>query len=370
MLSHTFSDPVSKALDLHSAVYPSGSLRGHPQLQAEGRHENGAQHGRVPPKEDAMSGVSIAMWDDGQWERLACRDWMRSGKVGLWLESKACSRGKHERFVLGARLANCYQLTSSVPATLIALSNQYPRRFATTQTRPVLPIGNVKSGSACVAEFQLIRPLSLPKGTHFDLTMPTVETPAISKSGIATSASGERHIPSSTRADGSVRKEIRVRPGYRPPEDVEVYKNRTAEAWKNRGSGGVPGADALKSEGDPSKGSAASNKNAKRREARKKAAAAAAAGPAEGGPAKEVDASRDVEPDEEAQKPVDPAVEKEKEAKKLLKKLRQARDLKDKKEKGDVLLPEQFEKVIKINELMRQLENLGINPNEDKKAET
>jgi partner of Y14 and mago protein len=199
--------------------------------------------------------------------------------------------------------------------------------------------------------------------------MPTVETPAVSKSGIATTASGERHIPSSKRPDGSVRKEIRVRPGYRPPEDVEVYKNRTAEAWKNRGSGGVPGAEGLKSEEDASKGSAASNKNAKRREARKKAAAAAA-GPVEGAPAKEAEASPGMDPDKEKQNPVDPAAEKEKEAKKLLKKLRQARDLKDKKEKGEMLLPEQFDKVIKINELMRQLQNLGIDPNEDKKAET
>ena len=198
--------------------------------------------------------------------------------------------------------------------------------------------------------------------------MPTVETPTISKAGITTSASGERHIPSSTRADGSVRKEIRVRPGYRPPEDVEVYKNRTAEAWKTRGSGGVPGAESLKSEDDPSKGSAASNKNAKRREARKKAAAAA--GPADNSNPKAPGAPESANTAKAPEEPVYPAAEKEKEAKKLMKKLRQARDLKDKKEKGDTLLPEQFEKVIKINELIRQLEGLGIDPNGDKKAET
>lgn len=198
--------------------------------------------------------------------------------------------------------------------------------------------------------------------------MPTVETPAVSKSGIATTATGERHIPSSTRADGSVRKEIRVRPGYRPPEDVEVYKNRTAEAWKTRGSGGVPGADGLKSESETSKGSAVANKNAKRREARKKAAVAAT----EDGGKVEQSAPNGFESKEtiEAPKPVDPEAEKEKEAKKLLKKLRQARDLKDKKEKGDVLLPEQFEKVIRINELIRQLEGLGFDSNGEKKVET
>jgi partner of Y14 and mago protein len=192
--------------------------------------------------------------------------------------------------------------------------------------------------------------------------MPTVESSAVSKSGIATTASGERHIPSSRRADGSVRKEIRVRPGYRPPEDVEVYKNRASEAWKNRGAAGVPGAEGLKSDQDAAKGSAAANKNAKRREARKKAAAAAQAEPEGQRPE---DTSSTVEKKEPVQpsEPVDPEVQKEKEAKKLLKKLRQARDLKDKKEKGDVLLPEQFEKVIKINELIRQLEGLGFDPN-------
>jgi len=187
--------------------------------------------------------------------------------------------------------------------------------------------------------------------------MPTIPTtPSSSKSGITTSESGERHIPSSTRADGSVRKEIRVRPGYRPPEDVEVYKNRTAEAWKSRGSGGVPGADPLVKNDSPA--TSAANKNAKRREARKRAAAEGKSGEGstDGDAAKSADSKGGKE---EKQKEVDPDAEKEKEAKKLMKKLRQARELKDKKEKGDTLLPEQFEKVIKINELIRLLDNLG-----------
>src|SRR5262245_29288190 len=99
----------------------------------------------------------------------------------------------------------------------------------------------------------------------------------VSKAGITTSSTGERVIAASTRADGSVRKEIRVRPGYRPPEDVEVYKNRTADAWRNRGSGGVPGVvpgAETSTKSDDKQGSSASNKNAKRREARKRAAAA------------------------------------------------------------------------------------------------
>ncbi|KAJ4303302.1 hypothetical protein N0V90_002195 [Kalmusia sp. IMI 367209] len=192
--------------------------------------------------------------------------------------------------------------------------------------------------------------------------MPTVETSKVSRAGITTSETGERHIPSSTRADGSVRKEIKVRPGYRPPEDVEVYKNRTAEGFRNRGKGGVPGAAALKDENEPSKGSPAANKNAKRREARRKAAAAAVDDKDLGEqPATETKKTA------ESPQPADPEAEKEKEAKKLMKKLRQARDLKDKKEKGDVLLPEQFEKVIKINELIRQLAGLGFDAQGGKK---
>ena len=193
--------------------------------------------------------------------------------------------------------------------------------------------------------------------------MPSVESNPVSRAGITTSATGERHIPSSVRADGSVRKEIRVRPGYRPPEDVELYKNRTAQGFRDRAKAGVPGAESLKKEEDAAKVTNAANKNAKRREARKKAAA-------EKEDEKPAEATKPAEPVEPA-KPVDPEAEKEKEAKKLVKKLRQARELKDKKEKGEGLLPEQFEKVIKINELVRQLEKLGFDAQGEKKpAET
>jgi partner of Y14 and mago protein len=198
--------------------------------------------------------------------------------------------------------------------------------------------------------------------------MPSVETPNISKAGITTSATGERHIPASLRPDGSLRKEIRVRPGYRPPEDVEVYKNRTAEGFRNRGKTGVPGAEGLKSEEKLSTSSPAANKNAKRREARKKAAAAGDDGNEE--EVKPTETKEKEAAKSEPEKPVDPEAEREKEAKKLMKKLRQARDLKDKKEQGDKLLPEQFEKVIKINELIRQLEGLGFDQQGEKKPKT
>jgi partner of Y14 and mago protein len=204
----------------------------------------------------------------------------------------------------------------------------------------------------------------------------------VARSGITTNAqTGERYIPSSVRADGSKRKEIRVRPGYKPPEDVELYKNRAAAAWKNRGKGGVPGAETLSSEDDKTKvaakstitpTTAASNKNAKRREAKRNAKETDEAGATAEGKGAEsnnwrVPAPAPKKEEKPTEEPVDLEAEKEKKARSLKKKLRQARDLRDKKQQGETLLPEQLEKVIKIQELVRQLDVLGFDSNGDKK---
>lgn len=200
--------------------------------------------------------------------------------------------------------------------------------------------------------------------------MPSVPTPSkASKAGIIETQTGERHIPSSVRPDGTKRKEIKIRPGYKPPEDVEVYKNRTADAFKNRGSGGIPGAEGLK---DDSKddGSSNSNKNAKRREARKKAKVADEVDV--GAKVKDVGKSNDKkewrENESEKVEDVDPEAEKEKKARNLKKKLKQAKELKEKKEGGAALLPEQFAKVIKISELIRELDALGFDANGEPKS--
>ena len=190
-------------------------------------------------------------------------------------------------------------------------------------------------------------------------------TDPVTSSGIVVdAATGQRHVPSSTRADGTKRKEIRIRPGYQPPEDVQKYKNRAAESWKNRGSGGVPGAEAVVSNSAQQSGSVASNKNAKRREAKRKAKAEEEAGQ-EG-----KDSTSETKKDEiapEVESAVDPEAEREKKARNLKKKLRQARELSEKKEKGESLLPEQFAKVIKINELIRELDALGFDAEGEKK---
>lgn len=200
--------------------------------------------------------------------------------------------------------------------------------------------------------------------------MPSVPTPKsssppTSKAGIIETTTGARHIPASIRADGSKRKEIRIRPGYKPPEDVEVYKNWTADAWKNRGQGGVPGAEASTGDdGNANGGGKSEGKNAKRREARKKAKAA------DVDVKSEEPVKSDDETNESAKEPavVDEAVDNEKKARGLKKKLKQARELKEKKEGGAALLPEQFAKVIKIQELVRELDALGFDADGEPKA--
>ena len=176
-----------------------------------------------------------------------------------------------------------------------------------------------------------------------------------SAAGITTKENGERFVAASKRADGTVRKEIKIRPGYTPQEDIATYKNRSAEAWKNRGKAGVPGAEAAEDdEVDARDAAGSASKNAKRREARRKAAAAAGnEGKGEGN-----GENNHTAPEQTAAEP-EPEVTAAKDARKLSKKLRQARELKDKSEKGGALLPEQLEKVIRINELIRQLEALG-----------
>ena len=255
-------------------------------------------------------------------------------------------------------------------------------------------------------------PPKTPQLRHQKRPMPSTTSPSPSKppsasgSGIHTLPSGTRHIPPSTRADGSLRKEIKIRPGYRPPEDVEVYKNRTAEAWKMRGTGGVPGADGLEEE---MKGEVKAGKNAKRREARRRAKGGGEGGGDGGGEGKEEEegeeeeegkATRDNDktpverrkngghpasplppplptstadatkrPEQKDPDPdPDPELEKENKARALKKKLRQARELKEKKDSGEGLLPEQFAKVIKIQELMRQLDALGFDGDGARKA--
>jgi partner of Y14 and mago len=212
-------------------------------------------------------------------------------------------------------------------------------------------------------------------------TCPDRPSTPSSHSGIQTLATGGSVIPSSIRPDGSTRKEIKVRPGYRPPEDQEKYRNRNVEARSNIGKGGIPGAELASSKAG--NGADEKNKNAKRRDAARRKAAANAVGgrmepevaelgeiangvqttqlhPSETNKLKEDwrDPGKLVE-NKEAVSEADEVAEREKKVRNLRKKLRQARELKEKKEGGGELLPEQFAKVKKIQELIRDLDRLG-----------
>src|SRR4051794_26133078 len=186
------------------------------------------------------------------------------------------------------------------------------------------------------------------------------------KSGIQTSSDGTSFIPASTRADGSTRKEIRVRPGYKPPEDVETYKNRSAESWKNRGAAGVPGADPVASDDAEHK-----SKNAKRREAARRKAQENGAEAAEiqltaameghslnGEERTKEDWRTPGKPVEDHQTVVDEEAEKQKKIRNLLKKLKAARELKEKKANGEKLSHDQIMKMAKEPELVRDLQKL------------
>ena len=226
-------------------------------------------------------------------------------------------------------------------------------------------------------------------------TSPDRPSTPLSTSGIQTLPTGHAIIPSSVRPDGSTRKEIKVRPGYRPPEDQEKYRNRNVEPRSNIGTGGIPGAEPAST---PVKVAEEKNKNAKRREAaRKKAATTTAAISTDenqipdaaiseitnGVQNTQLHASSTEKLKQAWRDPnklatnndvtsaaaaVDEATEREKKARNLKKKLRQARELKEKKEGGGELLPEQLTKVTKIHELIRDLDKLGYDADGELKA--
>jgi partner of Y14 and mago len=181
-------------------------------------------------------------------------------------------------------------------------------------------------------------------------------------SGIRNFADGSSVIPSSRRADGSVRKEIKVRPGFKPSEDIATYKTPNAELWNNRGAGGVPGADAVTVPADDGK-----SKNAKRREAARKKAAAASADEELAAPLANVDLSRNDKLRENWQDPtklatnesvVDEDAEIQKKVRNAIKKLKAVRDLKAKKLAGEKLSADQLVKLSKEDELVRDLQKL------------
>jgi partner of Y14 and mago protein len=184
------------------------------------------------------------------------------------------------------------------------------------------------------------------------------------RSGIAQTASGDAYIPSSTRADGSKRKEIRVRPGYVPPEDIETYKNQGADALKNRGKAGIPGAEGLQSNIIITDGK---SKNAKRRDAAKKRLE----NQPNGDELAETLHKQNLDEDKlkadwrnpeklqtsTAQSDTDEA-ERQKKIRNALKKLKAVRELKERRAAGEKMSIDQVAKMGKEPELLRDLSKL------------
>ena len=195
--------------------------------------------------------------------------------------------------------------------------------------------------------------------------------PHARQSGIQTTVDGSSYIPASKRADGSTRKEIKVRPGYKPPEDVETYKNRSAESWKTKGNGGIPGAEPVAA---TKENNSTKSKNAKRREAiRKKAVVDGSPGDAEDALTSATNTTTTSEQDKRTKAWHDPSqlatnahpaafVEHADEQKKIrnqLKKLRAVRELRGKRAAGEKLSADQIMKIGKEGELLRDLKKLG-----------
>ena len=190
---------------------------------------------------------------------------------------------------------------------------------------------------------------------------------APARSGVLKSSTGDAYIPSSTRPDGSKRKEIRVRPGYIPPEDVETYKNQRADAFNNRGKGGIPGAEGLQSSANGPTDT--KSKNAKRRQAAKKKNETISSGDDLANALRHQDLLGDEDKLKESWR--DPAklqtnsdqgeteeVERQRKIRNALKKLKAVQELKVKKAAGEKLSIDQMAKIGKESELLRDLQKL------------
>lgn len=191
------------------------------------------------------------------------------------------------------------------------------------------------------------------------------------KSGIQTSSDGQAYIPASRRADGSTRKEIKVRPGYRPPEDVERYQTRTAEAFRNRGARGVPGAEPIEAQSQHE----TQSKNAKRRQAVRKSRGIDEDKTTSALDALHLGGSGVVHKQEadallSSTEHLDPDIERQKKIRNQLKKLRAVEELKAKRAAGEKLSAEQLIKIGKEHEIVQDLARLGHNEHQSERIAT
>ncbi|KAG0233678.1 hypothetical protein BGW42_007264 [Actinomortierella wolfii] len=176
-----------------------------------------------------------------------------------------------------------------------------------------------------------------------------------------------RVIPSTRRPDGTYRKERKVREGYIPPEDVERYTNaRLASARP------TPAQLQKQKEKEQAERlanmSKAQKKNEKRKAKRKEDQQQQQQQQQQHQlPVKATTTETVTEKKEDDGQSAEPVASVQQEAQdpaKLLralkKKLTQAKTLKERQDNGETLLPEQAEKVAKIDDLQAQISSLQI----------
>ncbi|RUP51096.1 hypothetical protein BC936DRAFT_149915 [Jimgerdemannia flammicorona] len=197
-----------------------------------------------------------------------------------------------------------------------------------------------------------------------------MSTPTLS--GIVTKAADQSIVPASRRPDGTLRKEIKIRPGYTPPEDVAKYSNDRLETSRVVAKSEYPvGYTPPAEKKDEPVGSGTKKSKSQKKNERRKAKRAEEADGSEG--ERDVPAVMVPKPKKEEAKasapvpalapapaqdsaPADP----QKKIKALEKKLRQAEQLKEKQAKGEPLLPEQMEKIDKMADLEEELRKLKV----------
>ena len=165
--------------------------------------------------------------------------------------------------------------------------------------------------------------------------------PVPSPSGIQVTKDGQRVIPASVRADGSVRSQRLVRQGYTPAEDIAVYKNEKAESFRSHQFGHkdyVP-------PGLVPKVVEAGDKKKRRRPKIKE-------GEQEQGAKDEM---------EDLPAPNIGQEDLEKKARALRKKIRQAMELKERAGRGEKLEDSQISKIGMLETFEKELASLDIN---------
>eukprot|EP00210_Caulerpa_lentillifera_P001082 g1043.t2 len=171
---------------------------------------------------------------------------------------------------------------------------------------------------------------------------------------------GKKVIPSSTRADGSIRPERRIREGYTPQDEQPIYK--TKAALVRRGHQQCPGSDFIDTQ---KTGQSKSAKKRERKKQRAKEVEKSVTDPVEDVTKKvstvhcsTCDGSVQVAEVEISKSREGGTVADEKQIRTLRKKLKQCDALLRRQEEGDVLTEQELEKLAKQQGWLSELNEI------------